>query len=252
MSARDHGHSRRHGYAASVPFTDSPVLARALEAVRHEDGGELNDTPFTLAQADPDRLGVAVATVEGVLSAAGDSEDEYSIQSIAKAFVYAMAIAEHGHERVLRTVDVEPSGEAFNVISLEDGTARPDNPMINAGALAVHGLIGGPNADAQGRFERIRATLSSVAGRELAVDEEAYADELQNAHRNLAIAHMLRSLDVLPDEPSDIVDGYTRQCSILVTTQDLALMGATLAGGGRHPLTGSRSSRTTSCATPCR
>lgn len=191
-----------------------------------------------LADADPNRLGVCISTIDGVVYSVGDTDVPFSIQSISKAFVYALAIAEHGLDGVLRKVGVEPSGEAFNEMSLEQGSGRPLNPMINAGALTTHALIGIGNGSPDERFATIRKGLSAFAGRELAVDESMYSSELGVAYRNRAIANMLRSYGVIEAEPNDVVEGYTRQCSITVTLSDLALMGATLANGGLQPVSG--------------
>ncbi|WP_235736028.1 glutaminase [Nocardioides alcanivorans] len=190
-----------------------------------------------LAAADPDRLAVALCTVDGVVYAVGDADAEFTIQSISKPFVYALALAERGFSSTLDKVGVEPSGDAFNDFSLEPDTGRPRNPMINAGAIATHSLIGEPGAGAEERQERVLAGLSAFAGRRLEVDERVFASELETAHRNLALAHMLRSYGIIEDDPVEVVRGYTRQCSVLVTVRDLAVMAATLANGGRHPTT---------------
>lgn len=219
---------------------ESPTLAKALEATRHLDEGEVQVPDSPDAHSDPELFGVAVATTDGELARAGDTEVEFTIQSIAKALVYALAIEECGWDRVIEMVDVEPSGEAFNSISIEEKSNRPDNPMINAGAMTIHALVGGADADADERFGRILQMLSDAAGRPLRIDETTYERELAGAYHNMAIAHMLRGMDILPDDPEDVVRGYLRQCAVLVTAQDLALMGATLANGGVHPLTGTR------------
>jgi glutaminase len=139
---------------------------------------------------------------------------------------------------VLARVGVEPSGEAFNEISLESATGRPLNPMINAGAITVHSLAGAEDLNPTERVERVLHGLSAFAGRRLKMDETVCASEMEHAHRNLAIAHMLRSHNVLTKDPRAVVDGYTRQCSVLVTTRDLAMMAATLANRGMNPLSG--------------
>jgi glutaminase len=95
-----------------------------------------------LAAADPERLGAVFATVDGEIYGAGDIDVEFTIQSISKPFTYALALADRGFDAVLAKVGVEPSGEAFNEVSLEGGSGRPLNPMINAGAIAVHSLAG--------------------------------------------------------------------------------------------------------------
>ncbi|MEU1217745.1 glutaminase [Streptomyces microflavus] len=213
-------------------------LAEALGDVEPDNSGDLAAYIPELAAADPERLGVAFATVDGQVHGAGDIDVPFTIQSISKPFAYALALADRGFAPVLAKVGVEPSGEAFNEISLESGTGRPFNPMINAGAITVHSLTGAEGSGPAERVERVVDGLSAFAGRRLVMDEEVCASEMAHAHRNLAIAHMLRSHDVLTEDAGAVVDGYTRQCSVLVTTRDLAMMAATLANRGVNPLSG--------------
>lgn len=215
-------------------------LAEALGDVASDTSGAPADYIPELATADPDLLGAAFATVDGEVYGAGDLDVELTIQSISKPFVYALALADRGFDAVLAKVGVEPSGEAFNEISLERGSGRPLNPMINAGAITTHSLAGSQELDAGARLERVVAGLSAFAGRRLEIDDGVCASELENAHRNLAIAHMLRSHGILDEDPTAVVAGYTRQCSLLVTVRDLALMAATLANRGVNPRTGER------------
>lgn len=220
----------------------SPIpdyLDEILDSVRSDDAGERADYIPELASADPDRLGAAFATLDGEIYCAGDTDGEFSIQSISKPFAYALALTDRGISAVLDKVDVEPSGEAFNEISLDD-EGRPLNPMINAGAITTHSLVGPEGCSAEERLERLTAGLSAFAGRQLSVDERVYGSELNDAHRNLAIAHMLRSYDILTEDPRVVVEGYTRQCSLMVTVHDLAVMAATLANQGVNPVTGER------------
>lgn len=221
----------------------SPIpdyLDEVLTACSSDETGANADYIPELATADPDHLGVALSTVEGSVYEAGDRGLEFTIQSISKPFVYALAIADRGLDAVLEKVGVEPSGEAFNEISLEEGSARPRNPMINIGAIATHTLVGEPGASSEQRLGRVLSGLSAFAGRELRVDEAVYASEMATAHRNLAIAHMLRGHGTITEAAEAAVRDYTRQCSLLVTTRDLALMAATLANGGVQPVTGER------------
>jgi glutaminase len=221
----------------------SPIpdyLAEVLGDVEPDTSGAPADYIPELAAADPDRLAVVLATVDGEFYGAGDVDVEFTIQSISKPFVYALALADRGFEAVLAKVGVEPSGEAFNEISLEDGSGRPRNPMINAGAITAHSLVGPESLNPSERLERVVAGLSAFAGRRLEVDESVCASELETAHRNLAIGHMLRSHGILTEDPEDVVAGYTRQCSLSVTARDLALMAATLANRGVNPVTGER------------
>jgi glutaminase A len=221
----------------------SPIpdyLQRVLEAARPDESGAPAAYIDVLAKADTSRLAVALAMVDGNVYSAGDDEVEFSIQSISKAFVYAMAIEDAGLKEVLTTISVEPSGDAFNELSLHEGTNRPYNPMINAGAITAHSLVVGPNATAEQRIERILKTMSKLAGRELKVCEEVYEAEMKDSDRNMGLAYMLKAGGIIRCDPREAVKGYIRQCSINVTVRDLALMAATLSNAGFHPITSER------------
>ena len=219
----------------------SPVpeyLASVLKDCRAFDGGTVTEGNPEVASADPETFAVALATVGGSLHGAGDTDTAFSIQSIAKAIAYALAIEDNGIEAVLEAVDVEPSGDSFNEISLEAETGRPRNPLINAGALAVHSMIRGGGSEERAR--RITDLLSRMAGRELSIDRAVYEAELESDDRNTAIAHLLKSVGHLGAEPAEVVDGYARQCAVKVTCNDLARIAAVLANGGEDPETGAQ------------
>ncbi|MET8775173.1 glutaminase A [Nocardia sp. NPDC004654] len=200
--------------------------------------GEPADYIPELAAVQADSFGLCVATADGRVYGAGDVHVPFTIQSISKPFSYALALADRGPAAVAERIDVEPSGEAFNEISLDPVTARPRNPMINAGAITASALIDG--RDAAERFERVRRCYSRFAGRELRVNEAVYASEARTGYRNRAIGYLLRSFGVIDSDPDEAVDRYFRQCSIDVTCHDLAVMAATLANNGVNPLTRER------------
>ncbi len=191
-----------------------------------------------LSKADPAHFGIVVATVDGQVYEVGDSRVLFTMQSISKALVYGMALEDQGAGRVAQAIGVEPSGDAFNSISLEPGTGRPRNPMINAGAIATAALVRG-QGDAPA-WQRILETLSACAGRALDVDEAVFESERSTGHRNRAIGHLLRNYDILQGDPEPALALYFRQCSVRVDCRDLALMAATLANGGVHPHSGQR------------
>ena len=194
-----------------------------------------------LAKADPEWFGVCLATVDGRVYEVGDAQQPFTIQSISKPIAYGLALEYRGRAAVAKKVGVEPTGEAFNSISLAPGTGCPLNPMINAGAIATTSLIAGRSpAD---RLERLLAVFSLYAGRPLGIDETVYRSEKDTGHRNRAIGHMLRNFDVLTTDPDAALDLYFGQCSIAVTCRDLSVIAATLANGGVNPLTGERALR---------
>ncbi|WP_305094834.1 glutaminase A [Prescottella sp. R16] len=213
-------------------------ITRVFDSVRDDTGGAVADYIPELAAANPDRFGIVVATADGHVYEVGDTEVPFTIQSISKPFTYALAVADRGVDAVAEKVDVEPSGEPFNEISLDPDTERPRNPMINAGAITSASLVAGTSADE--RFERIRSLYSRCAGRQLTLDETVYASEARTGYRNRAIGYMLRSFGIVAGNPDDAVDLYFRQCSIEVTCRDLALMAATLANNGVQPHTRER------------
>jgi glutaminase len=218
------------------PITE--LLAEVLEEIRPIDSGAPAAYIPELATADPDLLAFAVVGPRGRVRSVGDDRAEFTIQSISKPFVLALALEEHGLDAVLGRVGAEPSGEPFNAISLEPITGRPANPMINAGAIATSALV--PGDDVELRTARIADLLSAFAGRSLWVDEAVYSSESLTGERNRALAHLLKSHGVI-DGPVDVaVETYFRQCSLLVSVRDLAIMAATLAFGGVNPVTGER------------
>ncbi|WP_024476274.1 glutaminase A, partial [Arthrobacter sp. CAL618] len=218
---------------------DSPIenyLKRIHREIAELKDGKPYSTIPAMANVDPNNFGICLTTVDGYIYEVGDTRDEFSIQSISKPFTYGLALADLGMEAVDEKVDVEPSGDSFNEISLAEGTGRPSNAMINAGALTATSLIKGSGGN--GRFKRILNTYSAFAGRQLSVNTEIYESELKHGHRNRALAHLLRSFNIIEDDPTPVIEDYFRQCSVLVNCLDLSVMAATLANSGRNPLTG--------------
>ncbi len=213
-----------------------------LECLHHSladlHDGELASYIPELTKAKPEWLGICIVTMDGVAYAVGDSEQSFTIQSISKPFVYGAALADRGLDFVIGKVGVEPSGDAFNSISLDPQTGAPLNPMINAGAIASTSLVAGETPEIQWR--RIAASMSAFIGKDISVDEDVYHSESDTGFRNRAIAWMLKNFGIIDGEPMALLENYFRQCSILVSCRDLAYMAATLANDGVHPLTHKR------------
>ncbi|MDN3920250.1 glutaminase A [Roseateles violae] len=213
-------------------------LERLLRRFADLDGGRVATYIPELAKADPRRFAIVLATVDGQLYEVGDARLPFTLQSISKPLVYGAALQDRGPERVARAIGVEPSGDAFNSISLEPGSGRPRNPMINAGAIAAAALLQGDDGEA--RLARLLDALSAYAGRPLEIDAAVFESERTTGHRNRAIGHMLRNYGIVSDDPEPALELYFKQCSVRVDCRDLALMAATLANGGVHPQTGVR------------
>lgn len=212
------------------------IVGTAYALFRQERAGEVASYIPVLAEADPAAFGVCVANTRGDTYALGDAEVPFSIQSVSKPFVFALVCDALGAEVAAERIGVDATGLPFNsVMAVELDPDRSTNPLVNAGAIATTSLV--PGATPEQRWERVRAGLSRFAGRPLALDERVYRSEAATNLRNAGIAHLLRGYGRLYSDPDEAVDIYTRQCSLLVTARDLAVMGATLAGGGVNPLT---------------
>ncbi|WEV60197.1 glutaminase A [Streptococcaceae bacterium ESL0729] len=197
--------------------------------------GEVADYIPELAKVNPDKFAIVLATADGQVYKYGDTDQLFTIQSISKPFTYALAISDNGFALVDKKIDVEPSGDAFNEISLDARSNRPKNGMINSGAITSTSLVKGRSSEE--RYERIRKFYSDFAGRELHPDFGVFQSESETGHRNRAIAWMLKNFGIIEGNPEEVLAAYFEQCSTLVNTEDLALMAATLANDGIHPLT---------------
>jgi glutaminase len=223
-----------------VDFTH-PVRATldaVLETARPIDAGHVADYIPELAKVDPDRLGVALVSTRGDVHDAGDSDVSFTVQSVSKPFVFALALDALGIDEVTTHVGLEPSGEPFNAISLDAESGRPLNPMINAGAIVTSSLIAGATADE--KFAVIKTGLERFAGRDLVVDEDVYQSEASTGDRNRALAYLALATGALASPVEVATTAYFRQCSLAVTARDLAIMASTLATGGVNPVTGER------------
>jgi len=234
----------RHIMQTMAESVSSPVLDYLTQL--HSDvagimDGEVATYIPELANADPNWFGICLVTAGGHVYEVGDTGIPFTIQSISKPFVYGIALEDNGLSEVVQKVGVEPTGDAFNSISLEPDTGRPRNPMINAGAIATAGLV--PGTAPSSRLRRVLDAFSTFAGRQLFLDETVYQSENSTGHRNRAIGHMLRNFDILRSNPDPTVELYFKQCSISVTCRDLGVMAATLANRGVNPVTGKQAVR---------
>src|SRR3981081_817580 len=156
-------------WAASKP----PLLGflnRCHADFSAETSGAVADYIPELGKADPDHFGISLAALDGHVYEIGDTRVPFTIQSMAKPFVFALALDTLGAARVESAIGVEPSGDPFNSIRL-NAENHPFNPMVNAGAIACSGLI--HEAKGDGAFEYIRPALGRVAGRELRTHDAA-------------------------------------------------------------------------------
>lgn len=227
--------------ADSIQAVTSPFRSYLLELhdkYRDAKEGAVADYIPELALAKPEWFGICVVTADGKEFEVGDCDKLFTIQSISKAFIYGLALEDNGREYVNSKVSVEPTGEAFNSIILDEATNRPYNPMVNAGAIATTDLIKGNGATE--RLKRILDMFRRYTGREVDVNVPVFLSEKATGNRNKAIAYLMLNFGMVTDRIEETLDLYFQQCSIMVNGRDLAMMAATLANGGVNPVTQER------------
>jgi glutaminase len=219
------------------------ALKLAHESLRDvNEGQNANYIPY-LADVDPRLFGIAIATVDGTVYEVGDSTVPFAMESISKIFTLCRVIQDLGPGAIEDKIGLNASGLPFNsVLAIELNRERGVNPFVNAGAMATVSLISGRNA--QERWEKIMGTMNLFSSRALTINEEVYRSESETNEHNKAIVYLLKSYNRLYSDPEETLDLYTRQCSVAVSTRDLAIMGATLANGGVNPITGQRALNT--------
>ena len=233
------------GLAASAQQTGDPQAAvdGAFKQFQNLKEGKNADYIPALAKVDPNLFGIALVTVDGKVFTAGDVKTEVSIQSISKVFTMAQVIQEQGLEAIEKRIGVDATGARFNsIIAIEGvrtvvGTGAPEmNALVNPGAISSTSMVHGANADAV--WAKIIGFHNDAAGRSLSVLQDVYKSESDTQSAESGYRRVDVRLRLHQDRLEQAVDLYTRQCSIGVNARDLAMMAATLAAGGKNPVTG--------------
>lgn len=202
-------------------------------------GGQNADYIPFLANVPGQLAAVAIVTCDGKVYSAGDSDYRFALESISKVCTLALALEDVGPQAVQDKIGADPTGLPFNsVIALELHGGKPLSPLVNAGAIATTSLINAENVEQ--RWQRILHIQQQLAGEQVALSDEVNQSEQTTNFHNRAIAWLLYSAGYLYCDAMEACDVYTRQCSTLLNTVELATLGATLAAGGVNPLTHKR------------
>jgi glutaminase len=232
------------GFSLSAQQAPDPQTAvnNAFNQFKTLKEGKNADYIPALAKVDPNLFGIALVGVDGKVYTAGDIKTEVSIQSISKVFTMAQVIQEQGLDSIEKRIGVDATGARFNsIIAVEAvktvvGTGAPEmNPLVNPGAISATSMVKGATADEV--WKKIIGFHNDAAGRQLSVLQDVYKSESDTNQRNQAIGALMLAYGYIKSNWQQAVDLYTRQCSIGVNTKDLATMAATLANGGKNPVT---------------
>lgn len=197
--------------------------------------GHVADYIPELAKKELHQLAVCITDLSGKFYSAGDSQNRFTLQSIAKVILLATALSDVGFDEVFSRVGMEPTGDPFNsIIRLESVTSKPLNPMINAGAIAVTSCITGKNAEE--RFQHILSVSRQLLGNpELTYDQSVFKSESRTGDRNRALAYMMHSTHIFGGEVDEHLEVYFKACSLLTNCEEISYLGAVLAGNGKCP-----------------
>jgi glutaminase len=188
-----------------------------------------------LASIDPNQFGMAIATIDGALFQIGNASMPFSIQSISKVFALSLAFDRQG-ESLWSRVRKEPSGNAFNsIVQLEYEKGIPRNPFINAGAILVTDVLCSAFMHPETSILNFVRKLSQNTSIEY--NMKVASSELNNAHRNLSIAHLMKSFNNLENKPEHVIKTYCTHCATEMSCVDLAKSGLYLANDGIMPST---------------
>ncbi|GAB6106182.1 glutaminase A [Fusibacter bizertensis] len=194
-----------------------------------------------LEKTNKDLLGITLIDTTGTIYESGDTMHLFTIQSISKPIVLLLALIDNGEERVFEKVGKEPTGDPFNsIVRLETfDEHKPLNPMINAGAISVTALIKGSTMEE--KIERILSFIKKIThNQNIKVNEAVYQSESKTGYRNRSMAYFLKDFGNIEGDVDEVLEIYFKQCSIEVTTRDLAYIGALLARDGVDIVTGER------------
>ena len=251
-------------------------LDNMFDEAKKVTSGELASYIPPLANVDPEQFGVAIVTTDGQIYQKGDSEVDFSIQSMCKPFNYCFAMEKLGLEKVHQHVGQEPSGRQFDDLTLLAKTAVgqlnriPFNPMVNAGAIMTAGLIGPEESHSQ-RLRYIRQQFGRLIGwspkddfgKELPrFNKDMARQENFTGYNNIAMGYLLMATgnlphtktklhnDIHPDEDefdfysepavTEALKLYFSICSLEMTAVDFATAAATLANSGVCPISQDR------------
>ena len=201
-------------------------------------GGANADYIPYLANIDPTLFGLSVMLPDGTAINLGDTDYKFGIESVSKVPTAILAMRQQSPAAVLDKIGADATGLPFNsifAILLEND--HPSTPLVNAGAISACSMVA-PKGDSDAKWKAITDNITDLCGSAPELIDELYKSESATNFNNHAITWLLKNYDRIYDDPDMSLDLYTRQCSLGITSAQLAVMAATIAAGGVNPLTG--------------
>ena len=218
----------------------STAVHDAYEACKDIKGGQNAHYIPYLANVNSDLFGISLCLPDGRLISVGDTDYRFGIESVSKVHTAILALEQHGAQAILDDIGADATGLPFNsifAILLEND--RPSTPLVNAGAIAACSLVK-PHGDTDGKWKAIFDNMTALLGSKPQLIDELYHSESATNFDNRSITWLLQEYGRMYDDPEMSLDLYTRQCSLGVTAEQLAISAATIADDGVNPLTKKR------------
>ncbi|MFS9417286.1 MULTISPECIES: glutaminase A [Citrobacter] len=228
-------------FSATSFAQTAPDYARLIEQAHQKfksnNDGKVADYIPALATYSPNNFAITIATVDGKIYQVGDVNKPFPMESLSKVFTMALAMEQHGPQVVLDKLGANATGMPFNSgLAVELTKGAPENPLVNAGAMSTVSLI--EAKDKTDRWNKILDNLNVWADATLTVNEPVFKSEMETNQHNQALAKLMESYNSFYGNTDDAVEIYTRQCSVDITVEQLAKMGAVLANKGKSPFNG--------------
>lgn len=213
------------------------LIDQAHQKYKSNHDGKVADYIPALATYSPNNFAITIATVDGKIYQVGDVSKPFPMESLSKVFTMALAMEQHGPQVVLDKLGANATGMPFNSgLAVELTKGAPENPLVNAGAMSTVSLI--EAKDKTDRWNKILDNLNVWADATLTVNEPVFKSEMETNQHNQALAKLMESYNSFYGNTDEAVEIYTRQCSVDITVEQLAKMGAVLANKGKSPFNG--------------
>lgn len=200
------------------------------------DGANADYIPY-LANINKDLFGISICLMDGEVINIGDTNYAFGIESVSKVHTAILALRQYGADKLLEMIGADATGLPFNsIMAILLESDHPSTPLVNSGAISACSMIM-PIGDSDAKWKAIVDNISELCGSETPLVEELYKSESATNFNNKSIAWLLKNYNRIYDDPDLALDLYTRQCSLGVTSEQLAITAATIANDGYNPVT---------------
>lgn len=213
------------------------VVQEAHDLYKNNTEGKNADYIPYLANVNKNLFGISICLSDGEVIQTGDTSYQFGIESVSKVHTAILVLRQYGAETILQKIGADATGLPFNsimAILLEND--HPSTPLVNAGAIAANSMVK-PVGNSDEKWKAIIDNITELCGSAPHLIDELYKSESETNFNNRSIAWLLKNYNRIYDDPDMSLDLYTRQCSLGITVEQLAICGATIANGGINPIT---------------